>query len=185
MHGSAATAQVDLFVFHRDVWSTCWLAVLFGFSILSPCVFAGLLCTFFFFLMTRRPPRSTLFPYTTLFRSLVQRDRAVLDRRARAGRVEPAPLLEDPAARDRDHHHRGGGPLALERVHRPPQRAPQDQLLERHAGAEAQGPPAEAPDRARRDLQHHRLEPALPAPAHAQRAVHRPAAAAARPPPPP
>src|SRR3989338_7129688 len=25
-----------------------------------------------FFLMTRRPPRSTLFPYTTLFRSLVQ-----------------------------------------------------------------------------------------------------------------
>src|SRR2546430_9720595 len=32
-----------------------------------------LLCTslfsFFFFLMIRRPPRSTLFPYTTLFRS--------------------------------------------------------------------------------------------------------------------
>src|SRR2546422_5488580 len=30
---------------------------------------------FFFFLMIRRPPRSTLFPYTTLFRS---RDREVL-----------------------------------------------------------------------------------------------------------
>src|SRR5256886_9347396 len=29
---------------------------------------------FFFFLMIRRPPRSTLFPYTTLFRSLVHRD---------------------------------------------------------------------------------------------------------------
>src|SRR2546427_13261891 len=30
-------------------------------------------CTFplFFFLMIRRPPRSTLFPYTTLFRSAV------------------------------------------------------------------------------------------------------------------
>src|SRR2546427_9580399 len=28
---------------------------------------------FFFFLMIRRPPRSTLFPYTTLFRSRVQR----------------------------------------------------------------------------------------------------------------
>src|SRR5256885_16837965 len=29
-----------------------------------------ILCTFlFFFLMIRRPPRSTLFPYTTLFRS--------------------------------------------------------------------------------------------------------------------
>src|SRR2546425_10081544 len=29
---------------------------------------------FFFFLMIRRPPRSTLFPYTTLFRSLLTRD---------------------------------------------------------------------------------------------------------------
>src|SRR2546430_6836327 len=28
-----------------------------------------LMFTFFFFLMIRRPPRSTLFPYTTLFRS--------------------------------------------------------------------------------------------------------------------
>src|SRR2546426_4278545 len=28
-----------------------------------------LCCYFFFFLMIRRPPRSTLFPYTTLFRS--------------------------------------------------------------------------------------------------------------------
>src|SRR5574344_2226979 len=27
------------------------------------------LCVCFFFLMIRRPPRSTLFPYTTLFRS--------------------------------------------------------------------------------------------------------------------
>src|SRR3712207_9154948 len=27
---------------------------------------------FFFFLMIRRPPRSTLFPYTTLFRSRLQ-----------------------------------------------------------------------------------------------------------------
>src|SRR5256886_9261258 len=33
---------------------------------------------FFFFLMIRRPPRSTLFPYTTLFRSLVVGD---VDRR--------------------------------------------------------------------------------------------------------
>src|SRR5256885_5756649 len=29
-----------------------------------------LMSIFFFFLMIRRPPRSTLFPYTTLFRSL-------------------------------------------------------------------------------------------------------------------
>src|SRR5260221_5246722 len=33
-----------------------------------PCLFVGLVL-FFFFLMIRRPPRSTLFPYTTLFRS--------------------------------------------------------------------------------------------------------------------
>src|SRR5574342_1128584 len=36
-------------------------------------LFLGLPCLhsyfFFFFLMIRRPPRSTLFPYTTLFRS--------------------------------------------------------------------------------------------------------------------
>src|SRR2546430_4457724 len=31
----------------------------------------------FFFLMIRRPPRSTLFPYTTLFRSVPTRSRAV------------------------------------------------------------------------------------------------------------
>src|SRR5215203_2369146 len=29
--------------------------------------------SFFFFLMIRRPPRSTLFPYTTLFRSSLER----------------------------------------------------------------------------------------------------------------
>src|SRR3712207_8758569 len=28
------------------------------------------MCALFFFLMIRRPPRSTLFPYTTLFRSV-------------------------------------------------------------------------------------------------------------------
>src|SRR2546426_9231410 len=31
---------------------------------------------FFFFLMIRRPPRSTLFPYTTLFRSIQGREMA-------------------------------------------------------------------------------------------------------------
>src|SRR5258708_36428034 len=34
----------------------------------TPCV-RSLSFFFFFFLMIRRPPRSTLFPYTTLFRS--------------------------------------------------------------------------------------------------------------------
>src|SRR5258708_37412170 len=37
----------------------------------------GLSCSFlFFFLMIRRPPRSTLFPYTTLFRSGVSRSQS-------------------------------------------------------------------------------------------------------------
>src|SRR3989440_11276533 len=39
--------------------------LLFFFHFLLP-----LLYSFFFFLMIRRPPRSTLFPYTTLFRSI-------------------------------------------------------------------------------------------------------------------
>src|SRR2546421_3498261 len=44
------------------------------------------LCScFFFFLMIRRPPRSTLFPYTTLFRSLV---RVVPSQPARAGQPD-------------------------------------------------------------------------------------------------
>src|SRR5215216_7303584 len=43
------------------------------------CVFYSRECcvfVFFFFLMIRRPPRSTLFPYTTLFRS--PRTRAIV-----------------------------------------------------------------------------------------------------------
>src|SRR5260370_15985478 len=35
---------------------------------------------FFFFLMIRRPPRSTLFPYTTLFRSLQVKGTVLLGR---------------------------------------------------------------------------------------------------------
>src|SRR2546422_11055114 len=34
---------------------------------------------FFFFLMIRRPPRSTLFPYTTLFRSLARQRQTLTD----------------------------------------------------------------------------------------------------------
>src|SRR5256885_4446779 len=53
----------------------------------------------FFFLMIRRPPRSTLFPYTTLFRS----ERVVRPRRRR-----------DEAIRDRER--RGAVVLDAERV---------------------------------------------------------------------
>src|SRR3712207_8669157 len=54
----------------------------------------------FFFLMIRRPPRSTLFPYTTLFRS--RRGRALLDSDA----VVPAHRshLDRAAARARISH---------------------------------------------------------------------------------
>src|SRR2546430_12963808 len=65
---------------------------------------------FFFFLMIRRPPRSTLFPYTTLFRS------------RRPARVEPLRAREPSDAGDRRHtprHRRRrkvcervGGPVA-------------------------------------------------------------------------
>src|SRR6266516_7019360 len=51
-------------------------------------------CLFFFFLMIRRPPRSTLFPYTTLFRPRAparaagprRRVRRLADRRRRPRR---------------------------------------------------------------------------------------------------
>src|SRR5690348_18302602 len=36
-----------------------------------------ILFIFFFFLMIRRPPRSTLFPYTTLFRSIPSRRKKI------------------------------------------------------------------------------------------------------------
>src|SRR3712207_8058438 len=43
-----------------------------------------------FFLMIRRPPRSTLFPYTTLFRSLAE------DRAGGETQGDPAPVLLSP-----------------------------------------------------------------------------------------
>src|SRR5688572_32818563 len=63
-----------------------------------------LLHYFFFFLMIRRPPRSTLFPYTTLFRSSasaalpdVTARRPVQRRPESRGRLAPAlgPRRED------------------------------------------------------------------------------------------
>src|SRR5207237_4160386 len=48
---------------------------------------------FFFFLMLRRPPRSTLFPYTTLFRSHAACGTVRAAHRYAAGRL-PAPARE-------------------------------------------------------------------------------------------
>src|SRR2546430_5968220 len=50
---------------------------------------------FFFFLMIRRPPRSTLFPYTTLFRSRSPAPRGVPRGRRSAG----GPAARGPTAR--------------------------------------------------------------------------------------
>src|SRR6202012_6194235 len=48
--------------------------------------FRSFLCSVFhFFLMIRRPPRSTLFPYTTLFRSMSWRDSALRLRNLESG----------------------------------------------------------------------------------------------------
>src|SRR5260370_19436741 len=62
---------------------------------------------YFFFLMIRRPPRSTLFPYTTLFRS---RDRELVDQAS-------VHVLQDrcAAARDADVSVAGGPAGLVER----------------------------------------------------------------------
>src|SRR5690242_21878951 len=65
--------------------------------------------SFFFFLMIRRPPRSTLFPYTTLFRSCQLRNVVgqVVGEEAPDVRERGAPLLhrghEHPALRSEEH----------------------------------------------------------------------------------
>src|SRR5215217_8620348 len=57
----------------------------------------------FFFLMIRRPPRSTLFPYTTLFRSLAGRRR------------DHPPALRHAPGEDRPHAHLTRNRLAAPR----------------------------------------------------------------------
>src|SRR2546428_2730122 len=61
----------------------------------------------FFFLMIRRPPRSTLFPYTTLFRSLDRREVGDHGRGLpeRADRVFRAPAVDAGLAADARVHH--------------------------------------------------------------------------------
>src|SRR5437868_14761202 len=64
------------------------------------------LCSFsihllFFFLMIRRPPRSTLFPYTTLFRSLFRR--MISHSRDRRCHGAWRPTFPDGSARSEEH----------------------------------------------------------------------------------
>src|SRR6267142_3137589 len=59
--------------------------------------------SFFFFLMIRRPPRSTLFPYTTLFRSGCRPARSSGGRRGR--RPRPGPRRRAVRRRTRSEEH--------------------------------------------------------------------------------
>src|SRR5256885_9979709 len=62
---------------------------------------------FFFFLMIRRPPRSTLFPYTTLFRSRGEEDQVLHDVERMALERRLVELREVPQ-RDRHRKERTG-----------------------------------------------------------------------------
>src|SRR2546429_9791725 len=68
---------------------------------------------FFFFLMIRRPPRSTLFPYTTLFRSAEDRRRDLASQRhaTRASRDRERRTPDPPPVRAAQARRAGGGVL--------------------------------------------------------------------------
>src|SRR5256885_7872030 len=61
---------------------------------------------FLFFLMIRRPPRSTLFPYTTLFRSLGVEDarRAAVPEPLVAGELHDAALRREVSTQRSEEH---------------------------------------------------------------------------------
>src|SRR3712207_7166931 len=62
--------------------------------------------------MIRRPPRSTLFPYTTLFRSEQQGEHVIAARpRARAPRAAPPDLLEQERVHGGEHAAQQAEPL--------------------------------------------------------------------------
>src|SRR5256885_4098844 len=56
-----------------------------------------------FFLMIRRPPRSTLFPYTTLFRSPVETARILQVRRSRGSRISGHSIRRETWGRSEEH----------------------------------------------------------------------------------
>src|SRR5260370_10463793 len=118
---------------------------------------------FFFFLMIRRPPRSTLFPYTTLFRSPQQRVAELGPGRALAPRPPPgddARPEADPAGRAR------GGPGRDPRAGKDgepgplgpgePVGQPHRHAQEREPGQREEGPPEPEAQPERNDEEGHR-----------------------------
>src|SRR5258708_39969297 len=98
----------------------------------------------FFFLMIRRPPRSTLFPYTTLFRSLFRaRLQAHADLWARAARrtVAGRTASVDGCARDLQFRDRPDAAVAArrQRLALAPGRSPADLRSRWRAPARRQG----------------------------------------------
>src|SRR2546427_6446712 len=83
--------------------------------------------SFFFFLMIRRPPRSTLFPYTTLFRSGARRHTETRGSKRWAG-GGGAPCHRDPGAGSA----RAAGSLFQGRVPPGPRRAWRPDRSEEH-----------------------------------------------------
>src|SRR5256885_16726063 len=69
------------------------IAPLFLYARCHRCLFV------FFFLMIRRPPRSTLFPYTTLFRSLFHACGVTL----RQEFLQRLPIVHFPSCRSEEH----------------------------------------------------------------------------------
>src|SRR5438034_7412594 len=74
----------------------------------------------FFFLMIRRPPRSTLFPYTTLFRSVRLAHETLAEfrvrRELRRQQFDRDQTIEPHFAREIHNAHAAASELALERV---------------------------------------------------------------------
>src|SRR6266542_4352923 len=89
---------------------------------------------FFFFLMIRRPPRSTLFPYTTLFRSRQAHRRQGLRQRRHSQRPGGARhRTRHPAAIEPQHANRiRSGSLQAAQPHRAMRQSPQAIPAHRH-----------------------------------------------------
>src|SRR5690606_41911860 len=80
---------------------TSFIVVIFAHDFCVLCTNFLIFC-FIFFLMIRRPPRSTLFPYTTLFRSMGEAAVRILMERLRGGRTKPREVLLEPSLSIRD-----------------------------------------------------------------------------------